>query len=56
MTPRKEARMKPLRMRVLMILVMMLMLLPFATAAHADSFDVAEDLAYYLCQYYLSCW
>ncbi len=48
--------MKPLRMRVLMILVMMLMVLPFATSAHADSFGAAEDLAYYLCQYVVSCW
>ncbi len=47
--------MQPLRMRVLMILVMMLMVLPFATSAHADSFDTAEGLAYYLCQYVLSC-
>ncbi len=48
--------MMPLRMRVLMIMVMVLMLLPFATAARADGFDAAEDFAYYLCQYYLSCW
>jgi hypothetical protein len=47
--------MKPLRMRVLMILVMMLMVLPFATSAHADSFDSAEDLAHYLCQYVVTC-
>jgi hypothetical protein len=52
---RKEAKMKPLRMRVLMVLVMMLMVLPFATSAHASGFDAAENVAYYLCQYYLSC-
>ncbi|CAA9445607.1 MAG: hypothetical protein AVDCRST_MAG78-2845 [uncultured Rubrobacteraceae bacterium] len=44
--------MRTARLLVLMTLVMMVASLPIATAAYASGFDVAEDFAYYLWQYY----
>ncbi len=44
--------MRTARLLVLMTLAMMVATLPIATSASASGFDVAEDFAYYLWQYY----
>lgn len=44
--------MRTARLLVLMTLAMMVASLPIATSAYASGFDVAEDFAYYLWQYY----
>ncbi len=44
--------MRTSRMLVLMILVMMITSMSITTSAYASGYDVAEDFAYYLWEYY----